>query len=62
MCYAQKNPHIDWELLAIFTVIGIVGSLVGGRLSKIVPQKMLKKGFGVFLIGMGAFILYTNVF
>lgn len=57
-----EKLNIDWELLAIFTVIGIAGSLVGGRLSKIVPQKMLKKGFGVFLIGMGAFILYTNLF
>lgn len=56
-----EKLNIDWELLAIFTVIGIVGSLVGGRLSKVVPQKMLKKGFGVFLIGMGVFILYTNV-
>lgn len=57
-----EKLNIDWELLAIFTVIGIVGSLVGGRLSKVVPQKMLKKGFGVFLIGMGVFILYNNVF
>lgn len=57
-----EKLNIDWELLAIFTVIGIIGSLVGGRLSKIIPQKMLKKGFGVFLIGMGAFILYTNLF
>ncbi len=57
-----EKLNIDWELLAIFTVIGIVGSLVGSRLSKVVPQRTLKKGFGVFLIGMGIFILWTNVF
>ncbi|MBO6525347.1 MAG: sulfite exporter TauE/SafE family protein [Balneolaceae bacterium] len=57
-----EKLNIDWELLLIFTVIGIAGSLLGGRLSKVVPQKMLKKGFGVFLIGMSGFILWNNLF
>ena len=56
-----EKLNIDWELLAIFTAIGILGSMVGGRISKKVPQKSLKKGFGVFLIGMGAFILWSNL-
>lgn len=56
-----EKLNIDWELLGIFTVIGIIGSLVGSRLSKVVPQRTLKKGFGVFLIGMGIFILWNNI-
>ncbi|MFV1884584.1 MAG: sulfite exporter TauE/SafE family protein [Balneola sp.] len=57
-----EKLNVNWELLAIFTVIGIIGSLVGGRLSKTIPQKKLKKGFGFFLVVMGVFILGSNLF
>lgn len=56
-----EKLNVNWELLAIFTVIGIIGSFVGGRLSRKVPQKALKRGFGFFLIMMGIFILGTNL-
>lgn len=56
-----EKLNVNWELLAIFTVIGIIGSFVGGRLSRKVPQKALKRGFGFFLIVMGIFILGTNL-
>lgn len=58
----QEKLNINWELLIAFTIIGIIGSFVGGRLSQKVPQKALKRGFGVFLIVMGAFILGNNFF
>ena len=53
---------VNWELLAIFTIIGIIGSFMGSRLSQKVPQKVLKKVFGFFLIAMGVFILGSNLF
>ena len=56
-----EKLNVNWELLAVFTVIGIIGSFVGGRLSEKVPQKTLKKGFGFFLIIMGIFILGSNL-
>jgi uncharacterized membrane protein YfcA len=56
-----EKLNVNWELLAIFTVIGIIGSFVGGRLSQKVPQRALKRGFGFFLIVMGVFILGTNL-
>lgn len=48
---------IDWRLVGTFAAIGIVGSLVGARLSRRVPQAQLKRGFAVFLVVMGTFIL-----
>lgn len=57
-----EKLNVNWELLAIFTVIGIIGSFVGNRLSEKVPQEALKKVFGFFLIAMGVFILGSNLF
>ncbi len=57
-----EKLNVNWELLAIFTAIGIIGSFVGGRLSRRIPQKALKRGFGYFLVVMGIYILGSNIF
>lgn len=54
---AETGLHVDWSLIGIFAVIGIVGSFVGNALSQRVPQAQLKRGFAVFLVVMGGFIL-----
>ncbi len=48
---------VDWRLVGIFAAIGIAGSFVGNALSQRVPQAQLKRGFAIFLIVMGGFIL-----
>ena len=58
----HDDLQVNWELLAVFTVVGIVGSFVGGKLSQKIPQTSLKKGFGYFLVVMGIYILGTNLF
>ncbi|PQJ34313.1 permease [Salinibacter sp. 10B] len=52
---------IHWDLLFIFSAIGILGSFVGGKLGAYVPQDRLKRGFAVFLVVMGVVILGQNV-
>lgn len=52
---------LDWYVVMVFSVIGIIGSWLGHRLGSELDQTMLKKGFAIFLILMGAFILYENV-
>lgn len=54
---ADAGSAVDWRLVGAFAAIGIVGSLVGSRLSQRVPQTMLRRGFAVFLVVMGGFIL-----
>lgn len=54
---AETGLHVDWQLIGIFAAIGIVGSFVGNALSQKVPQAQLKRGFAVFLVIMGGFIL-----
>jgi uncharacterized membrane protein YfcA len=52
---------IDWEVIGIFSLIGVIGGWIGGKLSHKINQEILKKVFGGFLIMMGAFILYKNL-
>ena len=54
---AEAGAHVDWGLIGLFAAIGIVGSFVGNALSQRVPQTQLKRGFAVFLVIMGSFIL-----
>lgn len=57
---AATSLAVDWQLIGIFALIGVAGSFVGNRLSQRVPQAALRKGFAVFLLAMGVFILYKE--
>lgn len=57
----QQGLDLDWPLLGIVTVFGILGSWFGNRLAGQVPQLLLRRIFGVFLVLMGAYILWRTV-
>ncbi|MEQ1724067.1 MAG: TSUP family transporter, partial [Pseudobdellovibrio sp.] len=57
----QHQTFIDWKLLLTVSGIAIVGLFIGMSLSKKVSEKTLKKGFGYFVLIMGAFILYDQI-
>lgn len=57
----QQNLDLDWPTLMLVTALGIVGSLAGAQIAHRVPQDQLRKGFGVFLIMMGMFILVRTL-
>lgn len=52
--------EVQWGFMALFTAIAIGGILLGTWLVQFVPQAALKRSFAVFLLVMGAFILYQN--
>lgn len=56
----EAGLSMNWTLILIFSAIGIAGSFVGGRVGQYVPQAKLKKGFAVFLVVMGVFVLWQN--
>ncbi|ALC04538.1 hypothetical protein CDES_00260 [Corynebacterium deserti GIMN1.010] len=51
------SVQLDWGLVLMVTAVAIVGSLIGSRLASRVPEKALRKGFGVFVLIMGVFVL-----
>lgn len=57
--YAGTVP-IDWHLVAWFTGVAAIGSIIGTMISKRVPQKRLKEVFGVLLIGVSLYVLYRR--
>ncbi|WP_296697796.1 sulfite exporter TauE/SafE family protein [Algoriphagus sp.] len=52
-----SNQPIDWMMLLIFTGLSIVGIFIGSALSKKINDKVLKKGFGWFVLAMGIYII-----
>jgi uncharacterized membrane protein YfcA len=52
--------EVAWALMGTFTVIAVAGILVGTRLVRYVPQEALRRAFAIFLVLMGALILYQN--
>lgn len=57
----QHHAQIEWSLLTTITVIAVFGLFIGMYLSKKVSEKGLKKGFGYFVLLMGAFILFDQL-
>ncbi len=51
---------VDWQVIGVFTAIGIGGSVVGNRIGRRVPQATLKRGFGALLIPMALYILWRS--
>lgn len=55
------SVQIDWPFVLSFTAIALVGSFVGAALAGKVPEKALRKGFGYFVLVMGAVVLVQEV-
>ena len=54
--------EVQWAFMAGFTGIAIAGIWIGTHLVQLVSQPALKRGFGVFILVMGAWILYQSIF
>lgn len=52
--------QIDWSFMGLFTAAAAAGILGGTWLVRYVPQSALRRGFALFLLLMGTFILYQN--
>ncbi|MER5740740.1 sulfite exporter TauE/SafE family protein, partial [Streptomyces sp. NPDC002262] len=48
---------IDWGLALTVTTAAVLGSLIGARLTGRVPQQVLRRAFGWFVVAMGVFVL-----
>ena len=55
-----EDMTLDLDVILLVTIIGIIGSFGGSYFANRVPQATLRKTFGIFLIGMGVFILYQS--
>jgi len=56
-----QTLDIDWFFLLTFSLLTIVGILVGGYFSKFVSGKKLKKSFGWFVLVMSIYIILKEL-
>jgi uncharacterized membrane protein YfcA len=54
------SVKVDWTFLTEFTAAAVAGAFAGTSLIARVPQPALKRGFAVFLMAVGGFVLYMN--
>lgn len=57
-----QNLEIDWEFLFIFTGLSVVGIYAGVYLNRFIDGQKLKKGFGWFVLLMGIYIVWKELF
>lgn len=58
---ASVGLDLDWPVLLTLTAVGIVGSFAGRRLGRRMSEERLRRVFGLFLIVVGAWILWQSV-
>jgi uncharacterized membrane protein YfcA len=51
---------IPWGLAAAFAGAAMIGIFAGTALARVVPPMALRRGFALFLVGMGVLILFQN--
>ena len=56
-----QTLDIEWVFLLTFTLISILGIIIGVFLSKFVSGKKLKKSFGFFVLIMAIYIIYKEL-
>ncbi|MGB5418193.1 sulfite exporter TauE/SafE family protein [Algibacter sp.] len=56
-----QTLDIEWTFLLIFTLISIIGIIIGVFLSKFISGEKLKKSFGYFVLLMAVYIIYKEL-
>lgn len=57
---STNGLSVDWPTVGIFVAVGIVGCLVGQQLNTRLNQRALKKGFAIFLVMLGGFVIFRE--
>ncbi|TGV04319.1 sulfite exporter TauE/SafE family protein [Flavivirga rizhaonensis] len=56
-----QTLEIEWVFLLSFTLISVIGIILGVFISKFISGKKLKKSFGFFVLIMAVYIIYKEL-
>lgn len=56
-----KNKNIDIKTAVVVIISGIIGAVIGAELSLIIDAKNLKKYFGIFLLLITIYEIYSLI-
>lgn len=51
------GAHVDWWMIGLFILVGVVGGIAGARVGARLNQVQLRRAFAAFLLIMSVFIL-----
>lgn len=54
-----KNKNINYKVAIPVIITGVIGAIIGAKLSINMPIKELRKYFGIFLIGVSINEIYS---
>ena len=57
----EQGKAMNWTTVGWFCVFGILGSLAGSCVARRINQRILRKGFAVFLVVMGVFVATMQI-
>lgn len=55
------SVQIDWMLVAVFSIIALIGAFIGSQFVRKISESVLRKGFSVFIILIGVIIAIQEV-
>lgn len=55
------SVQLQWPVVLAFTAMAVVGSFIGSAISSRLPEAALRKGFGIFVLVMGVFVLVQEI-
>lgn len=55
-----KNRRIDYKMAVPIIITGFLGAFAGSRLAMALPENNLKKWFGIFLLAMGIYEIFSK--
>lgn len=59
--YLSLGAEVDWSTVLMFLLLGTAGTILGGRLSDLISQNTLRRGFGALLVGLAIMVLVREV-
>jgi uncharacterized membrane protein YfcA len=57
----RAGSSVDWPIIAVFVVVGIVASTAGQWLGTRLPQAGLRRAYGVFMLSMTVLVAFEAV-
>ncbi len=60
--FSLKQFEYNWTILLLFTLLAISGIFIGSKLADKVAGSTLKRGFGLFVLVMGIYIIARELF
>ena len=58
---SANDVEFNWFIISIMIAGGILGSIFGSKIGRSLPKEKLQKGFAVFLVLMGIFVITKSV-